>query len=97
MSVPPPTTSAPPGQFTPVPLTTTFTPPGAQCTGVYSSDIGDGSGWVAVVANDLSCMPPSYTIDPTNFFYSPGIACPSGYETACYDSVGDPSITTVTW
>lgn len=69
-------------------LTTTFSPP-ASCSGVYTS------GGVAVIDVDLACLPQGFTSLSTNYF-SPGIACPSGYVTACNDNAGVSSITTVT-
>ncbi|KAI3394997.1 hypothetical protein diail_1886 [Diaporthe ilicicola] len=69
-------------------LTTTFTPP-ASCSGVYSS------AGVAVIDVDLACLPQGFTSLSTNYF-SPGIACPAGYVTACNDNAGVSSITTVT-
>ncbi|KIM94195.1 hypothetical protein OIDMADRAFT_149555 [Oidiodendron maius Zn] len=70
------------------PLTTTYTPP-ADCSGLYQT------GGVYFVDLSLSCLPPSASTDATDFF-SPGIACPSGYYSACHDTRGLSSITTVT-
>lgn len=70
-----------------VPLTTTFEPP-PQCSGIYLAG-------VAMIDFDMTCLPSGFDVEPTNYF-SPGIACPSGYETACFDSKGVESITTVT-
>lgn len=69
-------------------LTTTFTPP-ATCSGVYISSI------VVIIDPDLSCLPEGFTKSSTDYF-SPGLACPSGYVTACNDNAGVSSITTVT-
>ena len=69
------------------PLTTTFTPP-ADCSGLYVST-------VAMVDPSLSCLPSGASTQATDYF-SPGIACPSGYYTACHDTDGVASITTVT-
>jgi hypothetical protein len=41
-------------------------------------------------------MPPGFSTSNSAFFYSPGIACPSGYWTACHDTTGVSTITTVT-
>ncbi|KAL2021883.1 hypothetical protein VTK56DRAFT_6478 [Thermocarpiscus australiensis] len=89
------TTSEPPRTPSPVvitsfptrPLTTTFTPP-ATCSGIYSSIVG-------IIDDQPSCMPSGFGRSSTDFF-SPGIACPSGYYTACHDTIGVSSITTVT-
>lgn len=69
------------------PLTTTFTPPSA-CSGIYSSSVN-------VIDPDLSCLPEGFSSYSTDYF-SPGLACPSGYITACNDNAGISSITTVT-
>ncbi|KAJ0122593.1 hypothetical protein J7T55_003107 [Diaporthe amygdali] len=69
-------------------LTTTFTAP-ASCSGVYSS------AGIAIIDDDLACLPQGFTSLSTNYF-SPGIACPAGYVTACSDNAGVSSITTVT-
>lgn len=74
--------------FTANPLTTTFTPP-ATCTGAYTS------GGVYVVGEDDDCKPSGFADASTDYF-SPGLACPSGYYTACHDNEGVASITTVT-
>lgn len=86
-------------EFDELPLTTVFSPPGTGCTGVYSSPAGGtGNLWWPVYATEASCMPEDYKITTAGeFFYSPGIACPSGYRTACFDSAGVSTITTVTW
>jgi hypothetical protein len=43
----------------------------------------------------LSCLPSGASTQATDYF-SPGIACPSGYYTACHDNNGVSSVTTVT-
>jgi hypothetical protein len=96
-STPRPTESPTPvSSFPRLPLTTTFAPPRPDCTGIHSLPATSGYWW-AVYGTQASCLPSDYTADPGNFFYSPGVACPSGYQTACYDSAGFSSITTVTW
>lgn len=74
--------------FTVNALTTTFTPP-ATCTGAYYSN------GVYVVGENKSCKPSGFADASTDYF-SPGLACPSGYYTACHDNAGVASITTVT-
>ncbi|KAH8897999.1 hypothetical protein GQ53DRAFT_742801 [Thozetella sp. PMI_491] len=69
------------------PLTAIFTPP-SDCVGVHLSVID-------IIDKDLSCLPPNFSLSSTEYF-SPGIACPSGYVTACSDTQGVKSITTVT-
>ncbi|KAK4231146.1 hypothetical protein QBC38DRAFT_440265 [Podospora fimiseda] len=77
------------------PLTTTFTRP-SSCGGIYSRP----PGGILVIESqsgpvfDSSCFPPGFATEERSFF-SPGIACPSGYYSAC---TGAPvsSITTVT-
>lgn len=69
------------------PLTTTFTPP-APCSGIYESTVG-------IIDDRISCLPSGFSVPATDFF-SPGIDCPSGYYTACHDTTGVQSITTVT-
>jgi hypothetical protein len=69
------------------PLTAQFTPP-SDCTGIYES-------YVYLVGQDTTCVPPSFGISSTSY-YSPGLICPSGYSTACHDTTGVSSITTVT-
>lgn len=78
--------------FPSIPLTTTFTPPSDGCGGIYSPPRPD----VLIIDNRPSCLPPSFSTSDSSFFYSPGIACPSGYWTACHDTAGVSSITTVT-
>ncbi|KAL2147478.1 hypothetical protein VTI28DRAFT_9378 [Corynascus sepedonium] len=78
--------------FPSIPLTTTFTPPGTDCGGIYlPSDLP-----VYIIDNEPSCLPSRFSTSDSSFFYSPGIACPSGYWTACHDTAGVSSITTVT-
>lgn len=72
------------------PLTTTFTPTATTCSGAYAS------GGVYVFDADTSdCLPSSFPTASTDYF-SPGLACPAGYVTACHDNNGVSSITTVT-
>lgn len=69
-------------------LTTTFTPP-ATCTGAYYSN------GIYVLGESTDCRPSGFADTSTDYF-SPGLACPSGYHTACHDNAGVSSITTVT-
>ena len=69
------------------PLTTTFTP-AANCAGYYSSN-------VYMAGPMTSCLPSGANLASTEYF-SPGIICPSGYVSACHDTTGVHSITTVT-
>ncbi|KAM7194049.1 hypothetical protein V8F20_008145 [Naviculisporaceae sp. PSN 640] len=69
------------------PLTTTFTPP-VECSGIYES------GRVAVVDIQTSCLPSGFRTAEGAYF-SPGIACPSGYWSACHNT-NSRSLTTVT-
>ncbi len=78
--------------FPSVPLTTTFTAPGTNCGGIY---IPRKPG-IFIIDDQTSCLPSSFSTSNSAFFYSPGIACPSGYWTACHDTTGVASITTVT-
>jgi hypothetical protein len=50
---------------------------------------------VYMIDDEASCLPANYPTADTSFFFSPGIACPSGYWTACHDTAGFSSITTV--
>ncbi|KAK3941798.1 hypothetical protein QBC46DRAFT_257792 [Diplogelasinospora grovesii] len=68
------------------PLTTTFTGP-ADCSGTSRN--------VLMVDPATSCLPSGFSTAATDFF-SPGIACPLGYWSACHDTTGVASITTVT-
>lgn len=70
------------------PLTTTFVPPSSSCSGIYWSVVG-------MIDEDTECLPTGFSTAATAFF-SPGIACPSGYVSACHDTSGFASITTVT-
>ncbi|RDW59950.1 hypothetical protein BP6252_13037 [Coleophoma cylindrospora] len=70
------------------PLTTTFTPP-ADCSGIYYQSE------LYVVDYSTSCLPPGFQLSSTDYF-SPGIVCPAGYFSACHDTTGVVSITTVT-
>ncbi|KAL1836085.1 hypothetical protein VTJ49DRAFT_5608 [Mycothermus thermophilus] len=77
--------------FPSIPLTTTFTRP-SDCGGISVTN-------VYIIDNKPSCLPDDFagTVgDFSSFFYSPGIACPEGYWTACHDTTGVSSITTVT-
>ncbi|KAK4241771.1 hypothetical protein C8A03DRAFT_12005 [Achaetomium macrosporum] len=78
--------------FPSVPLTTTFTRPNEGCGGIYLPDRPP----LFMIDDRPSCLPSSFSTSDSSFFYSPGIACPSGYWTACYDTTGVASITTVT-
>lgn len=72
------------------PLTTTFTAAASSCTGLYSSN-----GVFVVDADTDACLPSGFSPSSTDYF-SPGIACPAGYVTACHDNAGVASVTTVT-
>ncbi|KAK4167239.1 hypothetical protein QBC43DRAFT_9672 [Cladorrhinum sp. PSN259] len=76
------------------PLTTAFSRP-PTCGGIYVQPPGD----ILVVDQrsttiDSTCYPPGFATQERSFF-SPGIACPSGYWTAC-TGTGVSTITTVT-
>lgn len=75
------------------PLTTTFTPP-ADCSGIYRSSVDSGPN-PYMIDLGLSCLPSGASTQATDYF-SPGIDCPSGYYTACHDTNGVSTITTVT-
>lgn len=75
--------------FPHVPLTTTFTAP-ADCSGLYQP-----SDDVFMVDPMTSCLPSGFNVAPTSYF-SPGVICPSGYVSACHDTRGVSTITTVT-
>lgn len=75
--------------FPVVPLTTTFEPP-ADCSGFYAPSDG-----VFMVDPMTSCLPSGLNLAPTAYF-SPGVICPSGYISACHDTKGVSTITTVT-
>ncbi|KAK0667331.1 hypothetical protein QBC41DRAFT_228703 [Cercophora samala] len=70
------------------PLTTAYSRP-PVCNGIYMP------GHIWVMDNDPTCLPPGFDTESTSFF-SPGVACPSGYWSACSDSKGVSTITTVT-
>lgn len=72
------------------PLTTTFTR-GDNCGGINNPSRPP----ILMIDDEPSCMPPGFT-GASSAFFSPGIACPSGYWTACHDTTGVASITTVT-
>jgi hypothetical protein len=79
--------------FPSIPLTTTFTrPPGSACGGIY----GPAKVNVFIIDDEPSCLPSGFSTSNSAFFFSPGVACPEGYWTACYDTTGVASITTVT-
>jgi len=71
-----------------VALTTTFTPP-PDCAGIYKST------GIAGVDLQTSCMPPGFRSSKQAYF-SPGVICPSGYWSACQESRGEGSISSVT-
>ncbi|KAK4200213.1 hypothetical protein QBC40DRAFT_280452 [Triangularia verruculosa] len=70
------------------PLTTAYSRP-PLCNGIYLPR----NIWV--MDDDPTCLPPGFDTESTSFF-SPGVACPSGYWSACSDSKGVSTITTVT-
>ncbi|KAH7359737.1 hypothetical protein BKA66DRAFT_472336 [Pyrenochaeta sp. MPI-SDFR-AT-0127] len=81
-----------------IPLTTIFTPP-SQCTTDLWRISYDAQHFYELLGGQgySSCLPASFT--PTSeFFYSPGLYCPSGYNSACSSSqiVGDETATIVT-
>ncbi|KAK0632606.1 hypothetical protein B0T14DRAFT_560281 [Immersiella caudata] len=77
--------------FPTVPLTTTFTASESICSDIHVDNIGI----LHIDDKTASCLPARFNSAPTAFF-SPGIFCPSGYWTACINSRGVSSITTVT-
>ncbi|KAK1757846.1 hypothetical protein QBC47DRAFT_166086 [Echria macrotheca] len=77
--------------FPRIPLTTTFTRSNSDCAGVYLPT----SSNIFLIQDQLSCLPSGFNTAERSFF-SPGIACPSGYWSACHDNTGVSSITTVT-
>ncbi|KAK4451423.1 phosphoinositide 3-kinase regulatory subunit 5 [Podospora aff. communis PSN243] len=77
--------------FPTIPLTTTFTARDPVCSDIHVDNINI----LHIDDQTASCLPTGFNPAPTAFF-SPGIACPSGYWTACIDSRGVSSITTVT-
>ena len=78
--------------FPSIPLTTTFTPPGSACGALYDP-ANDG---LLIIDDQPSCLPSGFSTSDSAFFFSPGIACPSGYRSACHGTEGVASITTVT-
>lgn len=70
------------------PLTTTFSRP-AECTGIYMSL------FLNMVDLQSTCLPDGLSTQ-SDAYFSPGIACPSGYVSACHDNTGVASQTTVT-
>ncbi|PNY29725.1 Uncharacterized protein TCAP_00361 [Tolypocladium capitatum] len=83
-------TASPPviTSFASNPLTTTFSRP-ADCTGLYQSL------FLTMMDVQSTCLPTGFNTKPDAFF-SPGVACPSGYVSACHDNTGVASQTTVT-
>ncbi|KAF2105464.1 hypothetical protein BDV96DRAFT_608228 [Lophiotrema nucula] len=81
-----------------VPLTTTFVPP-LQCTKDtwWVDDVEAGAYFLLGGKSYSSCLPPSFTPNP-GFFYTPGLHCPQGYETACssIETLGPETGTVVT-
>lgn len=74
--------------FPRLPLTTTFTRPDV-CSGIFLT------GGLFAVDPWSSCVPSPFPKAATDYF-SPGIACPAGYYTACHDTSGVKTITTAT-
>ncbi|KND86745.1 hypothetical protein TOPH_08606 [Tolypocladium ophioglossoides CBS 100239] len=70
------------------PLTTTFSRP-ADCTGVYQSL------FLTMMDLQTTCLPKGFK-SQSDAYFSPGIACPSGYVSACHDNTRVASQTTVT-
>ncbi|KAM0259841.1 hypothetical protein ACHAQJ_003085 [Trichoderma viride] len=70
------------------PLTTSFDRP-SDCDGIFASSFLTGIDF------SKSCLPKGFHTDQTSYF-SPGLACPTGYYSACHDNIGAASITTVT-
>ncbi|KAK0751653.1 hypothetical protein B0T18DRAFT_73792 [Schizothecium vesticola] len=78
--------------FPSVPLTTTFTAPGTRCSGInFPTSLQN----IAMFHDEPSCLPSGFSTAQSAFF-SPGIFCPSGYYSACHDTAGIASVTTVT-
>ncbi|KAJ6446749.1 transmembrane alpha-helix domain-containing protein [Purpureocillium lavendulum] len=84
------TTTTPPEitSFPKNPLTTTFSRP-TDCTGISKSL------FLAMMDLSSTCLPSGFKSQSSAYF-SPGIACPSGYVSACHDNTGVASQTTVT-
>lgn len=78
--------------FPVVPLTTTFTAPGTACSGIYFPTSLQN---IAMFHDEPSCLPSGFSTAQSAFF-SPGIICPSGYYSACHDTAGIATVTTVT-
>ncbi|KAI0173328.1 hypothetical protein GGR52DRAFT_381519 [Hypoxylon sp. FL1284] len=73
------------------PLTTTFTPSGAQCTSTFLGFVQDNA-WVQYGVGggaSSACLPTSFQ-PLASYYYSPGI-CPSGYTTACQAQISPSS------
>ncbi|KAL2257676.1 hypothetical protein VTK26DRAFT_9319 [Humicola hyalothermophila] len=84
-------TSAPtPTSFPSIPLTTILTRPEA-CNGIYKPE----PRTVFMIDDQPSCLPSGFATDE-NTYFSPGVACPSGYWSACSNTNGVRTITTVT-
>ncbi|UNI13898.1 hypothetical protein JDV02_000593 [Purpureocillium takamizusanense] len=84
------TTTSPPAitSFPRNPLTKSFSRP-KDCTGVSKST------FLAMMDLSSTCLPPGLKTE-SDAYFSPGIACPSGYVSACHDNNGVASLTTVT-
>ncbi|KAK1833852.1 putative transmembrane alpha-helix domain-protein [Podospora conica] len=74
------------------PLTTTFTAPGTRCSGInFPTTLNN----IAMFHDEPSCLPQGFSTAQSAFF-SPGVVCPSGYYSACHDTAGIATVTTVT-
>ncbi|KAN0071447.1 hypothetical protein V8E54_010043 [Elaphomyces granulatus] len=64
-------------------LTTTFTPP-SSCVSSFSNTykLLDNDALIVGPISPDACFPSNYK-DVPNGYYSPGLFCPSGYDTAC--------------
>ncbi|ESZ95604.1 hypothetical protein SBOR_4000 [Sclerotinia borealis F-4128] len=65
------------------PLTTTYTPPGSDCSQIFWAQ-NPLHQWLAqggIGSGSSTCMPSGYRRQ-TAYYYSPGI-CPTGYSAAC--------------
>jgi len=84
------TTTSPPAitSFPRNPLTKSFSRP-KDCTGVVKSS------FLVMMDVASTCLPPGIQTE-SDAYFSPGIACPSGYVSACHDNTGVASLTTVT-
>ncbi|KUI57872.1 hypothetical protein VP1G_05158 [Cytospora mali] len=68
------------------PLTTTYTPTGANCQSTYIGANNDNQ-WIQYgQPNTRQCVPSNFTAFE-DYYYSPGI-CPSGYTYACEAGIG---------